>query len=325
MMTSETSDILPLAADFPAARREDWLKLVTAALKGAPFEKVVGRTYDGLRIEPLYGRDANAEPLPGRSPGTAWEALPRVDHPDAAAANAEARHEIANGATGLTIAFAGGIGGYGYGIEASADTLARVIENIDLTSIKVELDLGWNNENTPRLLTELLARKNVIPAASGIRFGLDPIAAMAATGSGPRPWAETAPLFASAVSDLKHRGFAGPIAVADARPVHDAGGAEAQEVAFALAVATAYLRAFEAAGLTLDEARALIFFRLAVDADQFLSIAKLRALRLLWARVEEACGLTAKPVFISTSTAWRMLTQRDPWGNLLRGTVAGFS
>src|SRR5262249_60301084 len=107
MMTSETSDILPLAADFPAARREDWLKLVTAALKGAPFEKLVSRTYDGLRIEPLYRRDANAEPLPGRAPGTAWEGLARVDHPDAGAANAEAQREIANGAPGPAIAFPG--------------------------------------------------------------------------------------------------------------------------------------------------------------------------------------------------------------------------
>jgi methylmalonyl-CoA mutase len=325
MMTSETSDIFPLAAEFPPARREDWLKLVTAALKGAPFEKLISRTYDDLRIEPLYGRDANAEPLPGRAPGTAWQVLARVDHPDPAAANAEARHEIANGATGLSIAFAGGIGSYGYGIEVSAQTLARVLENVDLNPIAAELDLGWHNKNTPRLLTELLARKNIDPGTSGIRFGLDPIGAMAITGASPTPWAESAPSFASAVSDLKHQGFAGPFAVADARPIHDAGGSEAQELAFALAVATAYLRTFEAAGFALDEARALIFFRLAVDADQFLSIAKLRALRLLWARVEEACGLAPKRVFISAATAWRMLTQRDPWVNLLRGTIAVFS
>jgi methylmalonyl-CoA mutase len=69
----------------------------------------------------------------------------------------------------------------------------------------------------------------------------------------------------------------------------------------------------------------MIFFRLAVDADQFLSIAKLRALRLLWARIEEACGLAAKPAFVSAVTAWRMLTKRDPWVNLLRATVAAFS
>src|SRR5207237_2187551 len=46
---------------------------------------------------------------------------------------------------------------------------------------------------------------------------------------------------------------------------------------------------------------------------------------LLWARVEEACGLAPKPVFVSATTAWRMLTRRDPWVNLLRATVAVFS
>src|SRR5215813_6461986 len=117
MMTSETSDIFPLAAEFPAARREDWLKLVAAALKGAPFEKLTSRTHDDLRIAPLYGRDAGAAPIPGRAPGAPWQVLTRVDHPDAAAANAEARHEIANGATGLSLVFAGAVGSYGYGTE----------------------------------------------------------------------------------------------------------------------------------------------------------------------------------------------------------------
>jgi methylmalonyl-CoA mutase len=316
-------DIFPLAGEFPAASREDWLKLVNAALKGAPLEKLTGRTYDGLRIEPLYARDAGAAPLPGRAPGAPWQVLARVDHPDSVAANAEARHEITNGATGLSLVFSGGVGSYGYGIEASPDALARVFENIDASALSVELDLGWN-EDVARRLGEL-ARNREISHTRQLRFGLDPIGTMATAGSSARPWAETAPSFAAAVADLKRRGFAGPFATADARPIHDAGGSEAQELAFALAVATAYLRALEAAGLDLHDARAAIFFRLAVDADQFLSIAKLRALRLLWARVEEACGLAPKPVFVSATTAWRMLTRRDPWVNLLRATVAVFS
>jgi methylmalonyl-CoA mutase len=127
------------------------------------------------------------------------------------------------------------------------------------------------------------------------------------------------------VTDLSSRGFTGPFVAADARPIHDAGGSEAQELAFALACAIAYLRALEAHGVALDEARAMVSFRLAADADQFLSMAKLRALRLLWARVEAACGLRAKPAFVSAETAWRMMTRRDPWVNLLRSTVATFA
>ena len=86
--------------------------------------------------------------------------------------------------------------------------------------------------------------------------------------------------------------------------------------------ALAYLRALEAGGVALAGARTMIYFRLAADADQFLTIAKFRALRKLWARVEAACGLDPRPAFIAAETAWRMMTRRDPFVNMLRTTVA---
>ena len=56
----------------------------------------------------------------------------------------------------------------------------------------------------------------------------------------------------------RKQGFTGPLAAADGRIVHDAGGSEAQELAFVLAVAVAYLRALEARGIALDDARGMI-------------------------------------------------------------------
>ena len=66
----------------------------------------------------------------------------------------------------------------------------------------------------------------------------------------------------------------------------------------------------------------MIYFRLAADADEFLTIAKFRALRKLWARVEEACGLAPQPDYVAAETAWRMMTKRDPYVNMLRTTIA---
>jgi methylmalonyl-CoA mutase len=77
--------------------------------------------------------------------------------------------------------------------------------------------------------------------------------------------------------------------------------------------------------VSLDDARGMIHARLSADADQFLTLAKFRALRLLWARVEQACGLAPKPLLIAAETAWRMLTRRDPYVNMLRATIATFS
>ncbi len=98
-----------------------------------------------------------------------------------------------------------------------------------------------------------------------------------------------------------------------------------QELAFVLAAGVGYLRAIESAGVALEEAQGMIYARLSADADQFLTMAKFRALRLLWARIEQASGLTPRPLLISADTAWRMLTQRDPYVNMLRATIATFS
>ena len=88
-MTSATDD-LRLAADFPQATEDDWRKLVDGVLKGAPFEKLVGKTYDGLKIAPIYPRAKDAGLIAGRAPAAPWQIMQRVDHPDAAKANAQA-------------------------------------------------------------------------------------------------------------------------------------------------------------------------------------------------------------------------------------------
>ena len=112
--------------------------------------------------------------------------------------------------------------------------------------------------------------------------------------------------------------------VADARPVHAAGGTPAQELAFALAAAVASVALLERRGRRLATPRA-DRFRLAADADQFATLSKFRALRIAWARVEEACGLEPRAAHVHAESAWRMMTARDPYVNVMRGATAAFS
>ncbi|MTW15125.1 methylmalonyl-CoA mutase [Rhodoplanes serenus] len=323
---TQTAEDLTLAAEFPPATREQWLALVEGTLKGAPFEKrLVSKTYDGLRIEPLYPSDRTAKPVAARASGAPWLVMQRVDHPDAKAANAEALHDLEHGATGLSLVFAGSLGARGYGIAADADTIARVLDDIRLDAIALELQLSPQAREAPQRIAELVAARGLAPAALDIRFGIDPIGAMAAFGKARIAWPEMAKEFVIRVRDLAARGFKGPFAVADGRVVHDAGGSEAQELAYMLAVALAYVRALEAEGVPLDAARRIVSFRVAADAEQFLTIAKIRALRVLWARVEAACGLAPAHAVVSAETAWRMMTRRDPAVNMLRATVAVFA
>ena len=98
------------AADFPAATQEQWRKLVDAVLKGAPFERLVSSTYDGLAIEPLAARRSDAQPMAARPGASPWEILARIDHPDPALADEIALRELKNGATGLALVFSGSRG-----------------------------------------------------------------------------------------------------------------------------------------------------------------------------------------------------------------------
>ena len=324
-MASVTED-LRLAADFQPATYDDWRKLVDGVLKGAPFEKLTAKTSDGLKIEPIYPRAQGAVPIAGRAPAAPWQIMQRIDHPDAALANAQALHDLENGATGLALVFAGANGAYGFGLEPSAQVIEKVLDGVFIDAgISIELQVGPQSRMAAIHVAEYVKRRGLDPAACNIRFGLDPIGACAVWGSSPYSWPEIVPAVTGAIKGLAGMGFKGPFAVADGRVIHDAGGSEVQELAFVLAAGVAYLRAIEGAGVALEDARSMIYARLSADADQFLTMAKFRALRLLWARIEQASGLAPKALFIAADTAWRMLTQRDPYVNIMRATIATFS
>ena len=325
-MTTTTDD-LRLAADFPPATYDDWRKLVDSVLKGARFEKLVGKTYDGLEIEPIYPRAKGASPIPGRAAATPWQVMQRIDHPDPGKANTQALHDLENGTSGLELEFAGGPGARGFGIaDATPETLKRVFDGVLFDAgIAIAVNPVLGRENAGVNLAGFIEAKGVDPAKVDIRFNYQALSTMAVRGSTAVAWPEMEKPFAKMIGELMSRGFKGPFVLADGRPVHDAGGSEAQELAFALALAVAYLRALEAGGTALDPARSAVSFRLSADADQFLTMAKFRSIRQLWARVEQACGLAPKPVFVAAETAWRMLTQRDAYVNMLRATMATFA
>ena len=316
-------ETLSLGGDFPAATRQEWRQLVDAVLKGVPFERLRSKTYDNFSIEPLYDRAAGAKPVTGRAPGAAWTVMQRLDHPDAGAANAQALEDLENGATGLVLVFAGSASANGFGLDSSKRALARALDRVHLDAgVAIDLDLPAAQGRIVGDLLDLIRSRGVAATAVDLRAGLDPIGQFAATGRSPRSWTEMTRGLAATVAELSAAGLRGPFLAADGRIVHDAGGAEAQELAFVLASAVAYLRALDARGMPLDAARALIYFRLSADAEQFLTMAKFRALRKLWARVEEACGLAPRPAMIAAETAWRTMTRRDADVNMLRTAIA---
>lgn len=309
-------------ADLPEAGQ--WRALVDKVLKGADYERtLVSRSADGIVIDPLYAKASGAPRALRKAPGR-WTIAQPVDHPDDAVANGLALDDLNGGADALTLVMAGARSARGFGLPVGGLWSALADVHLDLISLRLEA-APFASSAVVDAVAAHVRRLKLDPAALAIDWGLDPIGAMAATGTAPGGWAALAAGGAAAVTRLRDQGFRSPVLRADGRVHHEAGATEAQELAGVMASAVAYLRALEAAGMPLDEARAAISFTLVADADEFLTIAKFRALRRLWAEVERACGLEPRPVLLAAETAWRMTTRHDPFVNLLRNTMATFS
>lgn len=308
-----------------ASQHACWLAAVRSSLKRDDVESLlVSHTLDGLRVEALYPAAEPRPPVLRRNSGP-WRISQRVDHPDADAVQFQALDDLENGADALTIVLEGSLAARQFGLPATRSAIEQALSGVRLDLISLRLDAGGNGLLAAEALVAIAEGRDHALGVLELDLGVDPIGTMAASARCPGDLAVISRQLAGLVADLDARGLNGSVLMADGRCYHEAGATEAQELAGVLATGVAYLRALQAHGIPLDTARRSIAFLLTVDADQFLGIAKLRALRRLWSRVEEACGLAPKPIRLHAESAWRMFTQRDPWVNILRTTTATFS
>lgn len=327
-------DELALAADFPAGDLERWRALVEGVLTksgaipeeyaGSPESLLATRTYDGVTIQPLYTgqTDTPEAGLPGLPPFvrggrpeggvlTGWDVRQLHADPDPAATNAAALADLENGVSSLWLrAGAGGV---------PVDALGEALHGVHIDLAPVVLDAGAEYAAAANALLELRAERSIPASELGGNLGADPIAVHARTGQRH----ELAPAAELAVATAAEFPRLRTITV-DAQPYHEAGGSDAQELACSIAAGVEYLRALCEAGLSVDAAVAQLEFRYAASADQFLTIAKFRAARRLWARVTEVAGGGARPQRQHAVTSAAMMAQRDPWVNMLRSTLACF-
>ncbi len=298
-----------------------WRGLVEKVLKGADFERrLVHATYDGIRVQPLYTAAPLAPGLPGSAPftrgaaaATAWDIRQRHGNPDPAILNAHILEDLERGVTSILL---DGV--------APVD-LGQSLSGVHLDLAPVGLAAGGDFAPTSHALLKICREREVDRAAMRADLGADPLGA-AVSGAALDLQAGLAAAIALA-RDVAAAWPAVTTLLADGRPYHAGGASEAEELACVVATGICYLRALADSGLPASDAARQIGLALAVDADFFLSVAKLRALRRLWGRVLEITGAEAAMagLRLHAETATRMLSRRDPYVNVLRGTVATFA
>ncbi|WP_340559713.1 methylmalonyl-CoA mutase subunit beta [Streptomyces sp. GSL17-111] len=337
-MTVLPDDGLSLAAEFPEVTRAQWQHLVEGVLRksgaseatGAGAEEALSTPLeDGLSTRPLYTADdapGGGAGYPGFAPfvrgGTprggspaGWDVRQQHRSADVARTNEAVLADLENGVSSLWLV----LGRAGLPVSA----LPAALEGVYLDLAPVVLEAGEEFDEAARVLLDVYAQRDVPAAQVRAQLGADPLGLLARTGdAGP-----TAALLGAAAAWAGRLGGDHPgvrTLTVDALPYHEAGASPAQELGCSLATAVAYLRTLTESGLSAEDACRQLEFRYAATADQFTTIAKLRAARRLWARVAEACGVTtgaaAQRQHAVTSSV--MVTRRDPWVNMLRTTVA---
>ncbi len=300
-----------------------------ADLPAEPDRLLDSPTYDGFAIRPLYTSldELPEPPLPGQWPyvrggdalrdvKSGWKVAETF--PAAPSSAAEANGAVLLGLTEGVSALVLRVGADGV---APAD-LGGLLDSVFLDLVPVQLEAGTDytaaTEALLALLTDLDAEQR---ERLSVDLGADPLT----TRFSDRPAPEVADVVSTAAGVTGYGGRVRAITV-DGSALHNRGASACWELAGAVAAGVSYLRLLEQGGLDIADAVRQISFRFAADDDQFMTIAKLRAARQLWARVCEVVGAAdAAAATVHAVSSLPMMAQRDPWVNMLRTTLAAFS
>ena len=303
----------------------DWQAVVAKVLDGADPDSLAWHTTDDIAIKPLYPAHDGAGALTARS-AQLWHIAQRVDHPDLAEANRLALADLEGGADALALVHADAPTARGFGLQLrSAEDLGAVLAGVALDAIELRFDPGPHGGDLAEAIADIAVRRGHAAADLRLDLGIDPVTMLATTGALQIAWPDVCAAVVNSVANVAREGSASAVLRADGRAWSAAGASEVQELAAVLSAGVLYLRGLEARGIAPDVARTALSFALTADADINLTIAKFRALRRLWAGIEEGCGLAPRPIRLHGETSWRMMITMSPHTNLVRGTVACFA
>lgn len=348
-MTTTNEPNKRLFSDFEPPTADDWLAAATDAQKGAPFDRLRTQTPEGLTLEPIYNAgDADHLPhlntFPGFTPyvrGTTplttrsagWLAAQQLPYATPTELNNALRNDLSRGQNAVYIVIdavtARGadpdgndvkvdeIGGDGTSIATVSD-FRRIFSEVDADNLPIILETGGAVTALPVLLIAALENKPIHGALLN-----DPIGYLMTTGTLPASVDDYMDQMATLARWTKDNQPDLRTIAVSTQTMQNAGANAVQEIGVALATAVYYIRALLERGLTINAIATQMTVSMATGANFFMEVAKLRAMRLLWAQVIKAFGgdTDAQKIHLHTQNARINLTQHDPYVNMLRVTL----
>lgn len=332
--------------DFDAVPREAWHEKAEADLKGRPLDSLTRASLEGPTLRPLYtAEDLKGMPVLDSMPGAypflrgrtalgpgpgGWETRPEYDDPNPAEAARAIAADLERGADSLWFVLApsirsGLLSDSGPGVVLDRQSaMARLLRDLDLAQTAVFFEAGAGGLGVAGALAAVVG-----DATPGLRGGVlaDPLAELARAGtlgvSLERAFDDLAELVTWCEVKAPNMACIG----ISTDPHHRAGASAVLELATALATGVDYLRALERRKFDPAIAASRFWFQFCLGRDLFVNVAKLRAARLLWARVCEVIGIRGSEAAmrIHARGSLRARSMRDPWVNMLRGTTETFA
>lgn len=300
-----------LFAEFPPTAKAEWLARMEKDLKGKPLEELQWQLEEDISIEPFYhpeDMEAPPPPLQGQKPDNNWEIGEYIDVEDIQQANLDAREGLEGGAEAPL---------FRLNRRLSAGQLEQLLDGINLPSVSTNLG-EYYTDKAPwelfRHFNALLEKRGTDKKTVRGSLDFDPL-----LDWGEPPIGKLAELIRYCQEHIPqfrpfqvnaHRFHSGP---------HDS----TIELAYTIAKGSEYLARLSEQGLSAATVNAHLQFSVAISKSYFVEIAKLRALRLLWANVMKAYG-TAQAPFLAVHFA-RESQDDDPNTNMIRASTQAMS
>jgi methylmalonyl-CoA mutase len=316
---------------FPSVSTDQWENQIEQDLKGADYNrKLVWNTIEGFKVQPYYRAEdldnldylsglPNEFPFQrGNSLLNNWQIRQDIKVDDATLANRKAKKVLKSGVNAL---------GFVINRDLTTQEFEQLFVGINPEEISINFVTGNRSAWLTNLYAQFIEKEGYNPKKIFGSDDFDPYGHIVKHGESPcgHDDCKCAERFIQLTKD-KLPNFR--LISVNARNIHNAGGSIVQELAIGLAMGAEYLHKLTDMNIKIDEITPKMQFVFAVGSNYFLEIAKLRAARLLWARLVEAYNPERKEsckIFIHTETSRWNKTVYDPYVNMLRTTTEAMS